>query len=310
MEQTLYDVVIIGSGPAGMTAAVYASRGGLSTLLLEHDAPGGKLVKTQEIQNWPGIIETGGPQLAYSMYTHALAYGAIFDAASIVSLETDANKIHTLTSKDGRTFKAKVVILATGTQERTFDLPNREKYDGRGISYCAVCDGAFYRGKEVAVFGGGNSALEEARYLTQFASKVYLVHRRQEFRGDQIEIDKVKASDKIELVLDSVLATILEEDNKFSGVIVENKAGEKRTLNVSGMFVYIGATPRNELVAGKTALNNEGNIIVDEKMKTEIPGVYAVGDVIEKVLRQVVTATGDGAIAGQDAYHYITAMND
>lgn len=306
--ENLYDVIIIGSGPAGMTASIYASRAGLKTLLLEHDAPGGKLVKTQEIQNWPGIVETGGPTLAYEMYKHALAYGATFDAASITSLTTDEHKIHTLTAADGRTYQTKVVIIATGTQERTYDLPNRAKYDGRGISYCAVCDGAFYRGKEVAVFGGGNSALEEAVYLTQFATKVYLVHRRQEFRADPIAVKRVKETPQVELVLDSNLVEILEEDNKFSGVVVENKQGEKRTIAVSGMFVYIGATPRSELVAGRTTLSKEGYIKVNEKMETEIPGVYAVGDITDKILRQVVTATGDGAVAGQEAYHYISHM--
>ncbi|MGL5041595.1 MAG: thioredoxin-disulfide reductase [Culicoidibacterales bacterium] len=303
--ENIYDAIIIGSGPAGMTAAVYASRAGLKTLLLEHDAPGGKLVKTQEIQNWPGVVEVGGPTLAYEMYKHATAYGATFDAASITNLTTAENGNHTLTAADGRTYTTQVVILATGTQERTFDLPNRPKFDGRGISYCAVCDGAFYRGKEVAVFGGGNSALEEAVYLTQFATKVYLVHRRQEFRADAIAIKHVKAAEKVELVLDSNLVEILEHENKLAGVLVENLDGTKREIPVSGIFVYIGSTPKSELVAGRTTLTETGYIKVNEKMETDIPGVYAVGDLIDKVLRQVVTATGDGAIAGQEAYHYI-----
>lgn len=305
--EKIYDLIIIGSGPAGMTAAVYGSRAGLDTLLIEFDAPGGKLVKTEEIQNWPGIVETGGTELAYDMYKHALSYGATFAAAEIVELKTDENtQIHTLVDKAGKEFQTKTVILATGTQERTFDLPNVAKLDGRGISYCAICDGGFYRNKDIAVFGGGNSALEEALYLTQFASKVYLVHRRDEFRADQIAIDKVKANDKIELVLDSVLEEILEADNKVAAIRVKNtKDDSERTINVEGIFVYIGSTPRSEMVKDRANLTPQGSIIVNAKMETGIPGIYAAGDVCDKNLRQVVTATNDGAIAAQEAFHYI-----
>lgn len=303
--ETIYDVVIIGAGPAGMTAAVYASRAGLNTLILEHDAPGGKLVKTLEIENWPGIVTTEGPTLAFDMFTHSTAYGATFDAASIESLTTDENNIHTLTAADGRTFKTKTIIIATGTQERSFDLPLVQKYEGRGVSFCAICDGSFSRGKEVAVFGGGNSALDEAAYLTQFASKVYLVHRRDEFRADVATIEKVKANDKIELVLNSTIKDVIEKDNAFAGVIVQDKDGNERVLDVNAMFVYIGSDPRSDLLKGTDNLTEQGYIKVNEKMETTIPGIYAAGDVTDKVLRQVVTATNDGAVAAQEAFHYL-----
>lgn len=303
--EKIYDVIIIGAGPAGMTAAVYASRAGLETLILEHDAPGGKLVKTVEIQNWPGIVETEGTALAIDMFTHSTAYGATFDGASINALTTDADAIHTLTSEDGRTFKTRTVIIATGTLERSFDLPLVKKYEGRNVSFCAICDGAFYRGKEIAVFGGGNSALEEAAYLTQFASKVYLVHRRDEFRADEHAITNAKNNEKIEFVLNSNIKDIIETDNKFAGIIVTDNAGVDRQLDVAGMFLYIGATPRSEVLAGQECITPGGYISVNAKMETGIPGIYAAGDVTDKILRQVVTATNDGAIAAQEAFHYI-----
>lgn len=309
-EIKMYDTVIIGSGPAGMSASVYASRAGLKTLLVEYDAPGGKLVKTEEIQNWPGTISKGGPELAYEMYQHALAYGTEFSAANITELITDpVTKIHTLKGANGKCFQTKTVILATGTKERTFDLPNVPKFDGRGISYCAICDGGFYRDKVIAVFGGGNAALEEAMYLTEFASKVYLVHRRQEFRAEQMVIDTAKANNKIEFVLDATLVEILETEGKLSGIRLQNtQTDETSQIDVSGIFVYIGSDPRSELIRDRAEVVASGYVLVNEKMETTIPGVYAVGDVCDKILRQVVTATSDGAIAAQEAYHYITNL--
>ena len=303
--EKIYDVIISGAGPAGMTAAVYASRAGLDTLILEHDAPGGKLVKTVEIQNWPGIVETEGTTLAIDMFTHSTAYGATFDGASITSVTTDENKIHTLTAADGRTFQTRTMIIATGTLERSFDHPLVQKYEGRNVSFCAICDGAFYREKEIAVFGGGNSALEEADYLTQFASKVYLVHRRDEFRADEHAITKAQANSKIEFVLNSNFKDIIEADGKFAGIVVTDNEGVDRQIDVAGMFLYIGATPRSEMLAGKDCVTPAGYITVNAKMETGIPGIYAAGDVTDKILRQVVTATNDGAVAAQEAFHYI-----
>lgn len=304
--EKIYDVIIIGSGPAGMTAAVYASRAGLDTLLIEHDAPGGKMVKTQEIQNWPGIVEANGAELAYKMYTHALSYGANFEADEIEKIETnETTKIHTLTGKH-KMYATKTVILATGTQERTFDLPNVQKLEGRGISYCAICDGGFYRDKTIAVFGGGYSALEEAIYLTKFAKKVYLIHRRQGFRADQSVVDDARKNPKIEFVLDVVLTEIIEHDNKLTGVKLNNtQTAEQTTLDLEGIFIYIGANPRNELIKATATLDEYGYIIVNEKMATNIAGIYAAGDICAKNLRQVVTATSDGAIAAQEASNYI-----
>lgn len=304
--EKIYDLIIIGSGPAGMTAAIYGSRAGLDTLLIEYDAPGGKMVKTNEIQNWPGIVEVNGPDLAYKMYTHALSYGATFEGDEIEEILTDKQRhIHTLKGKY-KTYQTKAVILATGTQERTFDLPNVSKLEGRGISYCAICDGGFYRDKVIAVFGGGNSALEEAIYLTKFAKKVYLVHRRQGFRADQLVVDDARKNDKIEFILDVTLSEILEENNAVSGVVLENTiTKELSTLALDGMFIYIGSDARSTLLKEKTRLTEQGYVIVNDKMETDIPGIFAAGDIIDKLLRQVVTATNDGAIAAQEVSHYL-----
>jgi len=295
LMEKVYDLVIIGSGPSGMSAAVYGARAGLDTLLIEYDAPGGKMVKTEEIQNWPGYTSVNGADLSYKMYEHALSCGAVFEADQIERLTTDeATKIHTLEGKHN-TYRARTVILATGTQERTFDLPNVARLEGHGISYCAICDGTFFKDQDIAVFGGGNAAFEEALYLTKFANKVYLIHRRQKFRAYPAFVKAVDENPKIEYILDSVLTDILEEDNRVSGVVLENVVSkEQQTVPVSGIFIYIGSDARSGLLQGKTALNEQGYVQVTENMETEIDGVFAAGDVIDKSLRQVVTATNDG----------------
>jgi len=307
--EKIHDLVIIGSGPSGMSAAIYGARAGLDTLLIEYDAPGGKMVKTEEIQNWPGYISVNGADLSYQMYAHALDCGAVFEADDITKLSTDeTTQIHTLEGKS-KTYKAKTVILATGTQERTFDLPNVPNLVGRGVSYCAVCDGAFFKEQTLAVFGGGNAAFEEALYLTKFAKKVYLIHRRQQFRAYPNFIKAVNEHPKIEYILDTVLTEILEEDNRVSGVVLENVVDKTtQTLDVGGIFIYIGSDARSSLLQGKTELNEQGYVRVNEKMETAIPGVFAAGDVIDKSLRQVVTATNDGAIAAQEAVHYLEGI--
>jgi len=307
--ERIYDLVIIGSGPSGMSAAVYGARAGLDTLLIEFDAPGGKMVKTDEIQNWPGVISINGADLSYKMYEHALDCGANFAADTIEVLDTDeTTKLHTLTGKN-KTYKAKSVILATGTQERTFDLPNIERLVGAGVSYCAICDGAFFREQTVAVFGGGNAAFEEALYLAKIVKKVYLVHRRQQFRAYPNFIKAVDNEPKIEYILDTVLHEILEVDNRVTGVVLENVISkEQQTLPVNGIFIYIGSDARSSLLQGKTPLNEQGYVQVSNAMETAIPGVFAAGDVIDKSLRQVVTATNDGAIAAQEAIRYLEGI--
>ncbi|TLG77383.1 thioredoxin-disulfide reductase [Culicoidibacter larvae] len=301
----IYDVIIIGAGPAGMTAAVYASRAELKTLILEAGAPGGKMLKTMEIGNWPGIVEAKGPQLAMEMYKHSTAFGAKFDMGDVERIDLDGD-IKVVKLANGKEFRAKTVIYATGTKERTLHIPGREKMEGRGISYCAICDGAFFRNRDVVVVGGGNSALEESLHLTSLVNKVYLIQIMDSFNAEKITVDKVMANDKIEIHMESEVIEVLERENKMGGVLVRNnKTGDVDEIMADGMFIYIGADPVTAPIAHLGITDEHGYILVNDKMETSVPGIYGAGDVNSKVLRQIVTAVNDGAIAAQEALAYI-----
>lgn len=301
------DLIIIGAGPAGMTAAVYASRAGLNTIMLEAGAPGGKLVKTFEISNWPGIKSTSGVQLATDMFEHSTTFGAEYVYGNVIDIKD--GELKTVICDDGNEYKAKAVIVASGTQERLMNIPGEEENVGRGVSYCAVCDGAFFSDEEVAVIGGGNAALEEALYLTQFASKVYVVMRRDVFRADDIVVNEVKNNDKIELVQRYVPLSIEDDGSKVASITLESvETKEKKVLPVKGIFPYIGAIPVTAFLKNLNVLNDRGYMIVNEHMETVVKGIYGAGDVTDKVLRQVVTAVNDGAIAAQDAFHKIKGI--
>lgn len=301
------DLIIIGAGPAGMTAAVYASRAGLKTIMLEAGAPGGKLVKTYEISNWPGIKSTSGVQLAMDMFEHSTTFGAEYAYGNVVEIKD--GELKSVICDDGSVYMAKAVIVATGTQERLMNIPGESENVGRGVSYCAVCDGAFFTDDEVAVIGGGNAALEEALYLTQFASKVYIVMRRDVFRADDIVINEVKNNQKIELVQKYIPVSIEDDGSKVSSLTIESvETKEKKVLNVKGIFPYIGAVPVTSFLKDLNVLNDRGYMIVNDHMETKVSGIYGAGDVTDKVLRQVVTAVNDGAIAAQDAFHKIKGL--
>lgn len=301
------DLIIIGAGPAGMTAAVYASRAGLKTIMLEAGAPGGKLVKTYEISNWPGIKSTSGVQLAMDMFEHSTTFGAEYAYGNVVEIKD--GELKSVICDDGSVYMAKAVIVATGTQERLMNIPGESENVGRGVSYCAVCDGAFFTDDEVAVIGGGNAALEEALYLTQFASKVYVIMRRDVFRADDIVINEVKNNQKIELLQKYIPITIEDDGSKVSSLTLESvESKEKKVLNVKGIFPYIGAVPVTAFLKDLNVLNDRGYMIVNDHMETKVSGIYGAGDVTDKVLRQVVTAVNDGAIAAQDAFHKIKGL--
>lgn len=301
------DLIIIGAGPAGMTAAVYASRAGLNTIMLEAGAPGGKLVKTFEISNWPGIKSTSGVQLAMDMFEHSTTFGAEYAYGNVVEIKD--GELKRVICDDGSEYLAKAVIVASGTQERLMNIPGEEENVGRGVSYCAVCDGAFFTDEEVAVIGGGNAALEEALYLTQFASKVYVIMRRDVFRADDIVVNAVKNNDKIELVQKYVPVSIEDDGSKVSSITLESvDTKEKKVLDVKGIFPYIGAVPVTAFLKNLNILNERGYMIVNEHMESAVKGIYGAGDVTDKVLRQVVTAVNDGAIAAQDAFHKIKGL--
>lgn len=303
-----YDLIIIGAGPAGMSASIYASRAGLTTAMLEMGAPGGKLTKTAEIANWPGIKGTNGAQLASDMFEHSTAFGSEYLYGNVMKV-SDEGAYKEILCEDGNRYRAKAVIVASGTQERMLNIPGEEENIGRGVSYCAVCDGAFFRNREVVVIGGGNSALEEAAYLTQFASKVYIVIRRDVFRADQIIQDSIKTNEKIQVISKHIPLRILDDGTRVSGIVLQHvDTKEEMTIACHGIFPYIGQDPATSFLKDLDICNEQGYMIVDENCETKVKGIYGAGDVIHKQLRQVVTATNDGAIAAQHAFHQIKGI--
>lgn len=293
--QEIYDVIIIGAGPAGLTAAIYASRANLSVLIIEGGVNGGKLSKTYEIENYPGIEKIAGIELADQLTKHGQKFGAKLISGNVEKVIDGENKKVVLADKSE--YEGKTLIVATGTKERTLDLPEADKYTGRGISYCAVCDGFFYRKKNVVVIGGGNSALEESLYLASLVNKVTIILRRDVFRAEASIVDKVKANEKIEVITKVVPEALRIEDDRITGLKIKDvETGETRTLDCAGIFPYIGADPCTDFL-DQSILDEKGYIIADDDMSTAIKGIYAAGDCIVKDLRQVVTACNDGAIA-------------
>lgn len=303
-----YDLIIIGAGPAGMSAAIYGSRAGLKTAMVEMGAPGGKLIKTAEISNWPGIKETDGAKLAYDMFEHSTNFGAEFLYGSVTKVE-DAGEYKKIICDDESVYEAKAVIVATGTQERMMNIPGEETNIGRGVSYCAVCDGAFFKDQEVCVIGGGNSALEEALYLTQFASKVNIVIRRDVFRADEIIQATVKQNPKINIIKKAIPVEVKDDGMRVTSLMIKNvDTNETAEIKCHGIFPYIGLDPATSFLKELDVLDKNGYMEVDENCETKVKGIYGAGDVIVKGLRQVVTATNDGAIAAQHAFHEIKGI--
>ena len=303
------EVIIVGSGPAGYTAAIYTARAGLKPLLIASSVePGGELMKTTEIENFPGFPNgLMGPDLMYAMQEQAERFGTevLMDDVVEVELDGDVKKVKT---GSGETYEARAIILATGAAYRELGLPREKELSGHGVSWCATCDGFFFREKNIAVVGGGDSAMEEAMFLTRFATKVYLIHRRDTFKASKTMVDRVLANEKIEIIYNSAVAEIKGEA-KVEGVVLENTVdGSKSDLEVSGLFIAIGSDPRVGLVQGKLELSEDHFIKVEGRSsKTSIPGVFACGDVIDPTYRQAITAAGSGCVAALDAEHYLTA---
>lgn len=303
MEQ----VVIIGSGPAGFTAAIYASRSLRSPVLITGNALGGQAATTSEVENYPGFPDgIGGMELMQLMQQQAERLGTrvVMDEVIEVNLRQHPFVIKTY----GETYETKTLIIATGVSPRLLGVPGEEEFKGRGVSYCATCDGFFYKDKAVVVVGGGDSAVVEAIYLTRFAKKVYLVHRRNELRAQKITQERAFKNERIEFVWDSVVTEVLGTDH-VTGVRVRNvKTGAESVLEAEGMFSYIGNTPNTQLFTGQLELDDGGYIITDRKMHTSVPGVFAAGDVQERTLKQVATAVGSGAMAAMEADNFIAEL--
>lgn len=305
--EKIYDVIIIGAGPAGMTAGVYTSRGNLSTLMLERGVPGGQMANTEEIENYPGFETIMGPDLSSKMFEHAKKFGTEYAYGDVTDV-IDGESFKTIVVGD-KEYKARAIIITTGAEYRKMGIPGETELTGRGVSYCAVCDGAFFRGKEVVVIGGGDSAVEEGAYLTRFADKVTIVHRRDELRAQKIAQDRAFANEKIDFIWNTTVKQVNAKDGKVGSVtLVSTVDGTEREFETNGMFVYIGLDPLTAPFKNLGILDENGYIATNEIMETSVPGIYAAGDVREKLLRQVVTATGDGSIAAQAVQKYIEEL--
>lgn len=306
-KSSMYDTLIVGSGPAGMTAALYAARSNLKVAIIEQGAPGGQMNNTSEIENYPGYDHISGPELSMKMF-EPLEKFAVEHIYGIVQSIEDMGQFKRVTTEDA-SFDAKTIIVATGAKYKLLGVKGEEEFTSRGVSYCAVCDGAFFRNQDLLVVGGGDSAVEEAIYLTQFAKSVTVVHRRDQLRAQKILQDRAFANEKIRFIWDSVVEEIKGDAIKVSEVAIKNVKTEVVTNHAfGGVFIYVGMIPVTSMVQDLGICDAEGWIQTDDHMKTSVPGIFAIGDVRQKDLRQITTAVGDGAIAGQGVYHFIENM--
>ena len=304
----MYDVIIIGAGPAGLTAGIYAARGGLKVGIVEFAMPGGQAASTENIENYPGFAEgINGYELMNSFHKQALTFGVefIFEEVQKLDFSESVKKVQT----NGQVLEANAIIIAAGSKPRLLGVPGEMVFRGRGVSYCATCDGAFFRGKTVIVIGGGNAAIEEGLYLTKFATEVIIVHRRSSFRASQIAVQRAKDNPKIRFELNVVVEEILGQ-GKVEGVrIHEVHSGEIREIQADGVFIYIGTDPNAQFIHGEIKTDDLGYILTDNHLKTNIAGVYAAGDIRNTPLRQVATAVGDGALAAVEVEKYLSELN-
>lgn len=309
MQEKEFDVVILGGGPAGFSAGIYTARGNVSTAILDVSMLGGQPSNYLELENYPAFMKIGGFELMEKFEEHADMFGVQKFPMQEIEFIDLVSSPKIIMTKEAE-FRTKSVIIATGAKPMKLGVKGEEEFTGRGVSYCAVCDGAFYKDKVVAIVGGGNSAVEEAIYLTKFASKAYIIHRRDELRADKIIQDRAAKNEKIEFVLNSVVCEIQGQDLVNNLILKNTKTDEMFNLAVDGVFPYIGITPNVENISGQITQDKAGFIITDETMKTSIDGVFAIGDVRNTPLRQVITAASDGAIAGVYAVKYIESLKE
>jgi thioredoxin reductase (NADPH) len=301
------EVIIIGSGPAGLSAAIYAGRTQLSPLLITGNALGGQAATSSEVQNYPGFPQgLSGSELTQLMQQQAQRFGARVEMDEVTAV--DLRRHPFVVQTHGGAFEAKTLIIATGVSPQLLGVPGEDRLKGRGVSYCATCDGFFYRGKVAAVVGGGDAAVEEALYLTRFAREVYIVHRRNQLRAQKVLQERAFHNDKIEMIWDTVVTEVLGQD-QVTGIRLRNvKSDEESELAVDGMFTYVGSIPNTQLFAGQLELDDLGYIPTDRRMHTSVPGVFAAGDVQERVLKQIATAVASGAVAAIEAEKFIAEM--
>ena len=301
----MYDIIIIGAGPAGLTAAIYARRAAKNVLVLEAKSYGGQIINTLDIENYPAYSHISGFDFATKLYEQAIGLGSEIKFEKVIEIKDNDSEKEVLTNNN--IYKTKTIIIATGSENRKLGLENEDDLIGKGISYCATCDGAFYKNKVVAVVGGGNTALEDALYLTDIAKVVYLIHRRDEFRGEDTTVSLLKKKDNIKFIYNSNV-TKLNADDKLVSIEVTNNNGDIKTISVDGLFVAVGRIPENENFRKLINLDNNGYVIATENCHTNIDGIYVAGDNRVKEIRQLVTATSDGAIAASEAIKYINSQ--
>ena len=301
----VYDVLVIGGGPGGYTAALYAARANLSVMVLEKLTPGGQMGTTDVIDNYPGFPEgVGGFELALQMQKGAQRFGAQTQLTEVISVELGGT-VKQVRTQDG-TYQARTVVLASGAHPRELGLSGEQELRGRGVSYCATCDGMFYRGKTVAVVGGGNTAVSDVLYLSRLCQKVYLIHRRDQLRASKVYLDPLQQAENVEFVWDSQVQKLLYGDMLTGVQVRHKKTGELREIPCDGLFVAVGHVPNTELYQGQVELDQAGYVLADETTRTNLPGVFAVGDLRKKPLRQVITAASDGAVAAHFIEEYVS----
>lgn len=307
MEQHIHDLIIVGGGPAGLSAGIYAMRAALDAVLIEKGMPGGQIALTKDVENYPGIEEIGGFELCERFLNHAKRYNLDIRENEVKSVEPGVD-YHEVVLGDGTRLNAHAVILAAGGSARKLGVSGEIEQYGKGVSYCATCDGFFFRGKTVVVVGGGDTALEDALYLSKICTQVYLVHRRDEFRGSRILQQRVFAESRITLVLSSVLTNIAANEQGVTHVDAKNvQTGETRRIETDGVFIFVGFSPNNGLVPSGVKMNAAGYVVTDEKCETNLPGIFAVGDLRQKYANQIVLAAADGCVAALAAAHYVEA---
>ncbi len=306
-----YDVVIVGAGPAGLCAAMYAGRGMLKAVTIERGAPGGELLNTDLIEDYIGFESIKGWELSQKMAEHAKKFGAEIVTDTVERIHRDADGWFEVHTARGDTYRSQAVILTAGGTPIKLGIPGEKEYAGRGVSYCAVCDGAFFKGERLAVVGGGDAAVEEADYLTRYASKVHLVHRRDEFRASQIVQDRAFANPKIEVVRNTVVPEIVGNEKGVTHAVLENKTtGERTNLDVGGVFIFVGFKPNTQLVDGHVDHDAGGYLITDNRMMTSMAGLFAAGDVRSQLTRQITTAVGDATTAAIAVEKYLKSMRE
>lgn len=311
MLETIYDTLIIGAGPAGLGAGLYASRGNLKTIILEKGIVGGQLQVTAEIENYPGMDHMTGPQISDAMEAQTKRFGCdIITNCEVAEVNLNAQpKI--ITTKEGNVYKAKTVIIASGSEHRKLGVPGEEELSGKGVSYCAVCDGAFFKNRKLAVIGGGSSAVEEGSFLTKYASSVTLIHRRDELRAERILQNRFLNNEKTDVIWDTVVEKINGDMLGVTSVSLKNtKTGETSDFPCEGVFIYVGLDPNTQYLEGKLKVDGAGKVITNEKMETNIPGVFAAGDIRNTPLKQAVTAASDGSLAATMAIGYVESLED